>query len=78
MPEWQLFIARTIGPLFMKTIEQGAATTCYVATNPALATVSGNFFRDCNPQRPGGHTENDEMAAQLWELSEELTGEYLG
>ena len=77
LPAWQLFVARTIGTLFMKSIEQGAATTCYVATNPALADVSGYFFRDCNPLRPGGHTENDELGAQLWKVSEELTENYL-
>ena len=77
LPEWQVFVAGTLGSLFMKSIEQGAATTCYVATNPALTEVSGYFFRDCNPLRPGGQTENDELAAQLWEVSEELTQDYL-
>ena len=37
---------------FGKSPEQGAATQCYVATNPALAGVTGQYFADCNPLEP--------------------------
>lgn len=62
-----------------KNAAEGAATTCYVATDPALATVSGCFFEDCNAVRIGGrnHMEDDEQAARLWDVSEELTRPYL-
>ncbi|MBM4197273.1 MAG: SDR family NAD(P)-dependent oxidoreductase [Gammaproteobacteria bacterium] len=76
-PEWQVFIARLIGWTFMKSIEAGSATTCYVATAPALATVSGHYFADCNAEVPGGEMNNDELAARLWQVSEELTAPYL-
>lgn len=77
LPEWQLVAARLIGWIFMKTIEQGAATSCYVATNPALAGVSGYFFQDCNPRKPEGpYMEDDALAARLWQTSEELTRGY--
>jgi NAD(P)-dependent dehydrogenase (short-subunit alcohol dehydrogenase family) len=78
LPQWQVWALKTIGKPFTKTIPQGAATTCYVATSPALNKVSGYFFNHCNPHRPGGHTENAEMAAKLWTVSEELTAGYLG
>ena len=78
LPAWQVTMARLLGKPFMKTIPQGAATTCYVATYPELARTSGYFFKNCNPQRPGGHTENTEMAARLWTVSEELTAGYVG
>lgn len=76
-PEWKQVAARLIGWTFMKSVEAGAATTCYVATAPALATVSGQYFADCNPEVPGGQMENDELAARLWQVSEDLTREYL-
>jgi NAD(P)-dependent dehydrogenase (short-subunit alcohol dehydrogenase family) len=76
-PAWQIFIARLIGWTFMKSIEAGAATTCYVATAPALANVCGQYFADCNPQSPGGHMEDDALAARLWAVSEELTRPWL-
>jgi NAD(P)-dependent dehydrogenase (short-subunit alcohol dehydrogenase family) len=76
-PKWQIFLASLIGWTFMKPLEAGAATTCYVATAPALAGVSGQYFADCNPELPGGQMQNDELAARLWQVSEELTGPYL-
>jgi len=76
-PKWQIFLASLIGWTFMKSVEAGAATTCYVATAPALATVSGHYFADCNAEVPGGQMQNDELAARLWQVSEEITAPYL-
>jgi len=61
----------------MKTVEQGAATTCYVATHPALEGVSGYYFADCNVEEPSAYMQDVEMAARLWEVSEELAQGYL-
>ncbi len=61
----------------LKTVEEGAATTCYVATNPTLAGVSGYYFSDCNPQEPSVLMQNTEMASRLWEVSENLVRDYL-
>lgn len=78
LPQWQLVAARLIGWIFMKSVEEGSATSCYVATHPALAGVSGYFFQDCNPVRPEGpYMEDDALAARLWQVSEELTRGYL-
>lgn len=76
MPRWKTWALENLGKPFTKTIPQGAATTCYVATAPALENVSGLFFDDCNPHRPGGHTEDLAMAKRLWAVSEELTEGY--
>ena len=60
------------GPLFLKTIPQGAATQCYVATRPELARTSGEYFADCNVARPRAIAEDDGLAADLWRASEEI------
>jgi WW domain-containing oxidoreductase len=60
-----------------RSIEQGAATQCYVATSPALEKVSGHYFADCNPARMSVHAQDPEMAARLWSVSEDLAAEYL-
>lgn len=73
MPRWKVIALETVGKLFTKTIPQGAATTCYVATHPSLAETNGYFFEHCNPIRAGGFTEDKQMAARLWRVSEELT-----
>jgi NAD(P)-dependent dehydrogenase (short-subunit alcohol dehydrogenase family) len=60
-----------------RSVEQGAATQCYVATAPALAGVNGGYFADCNPARTSVHARNPELAARLWTVSEELARDYL-
>lgn len=58
--------------LAFKTIPQGAATQCYVATHPSLRQVSGEYFADCNVAKPSRHGEDDAMAERLWTVTEEL------
>ena len=60
-----------------KTIPQGAATQCYVATSPDLERVTGYYFSDCNPAEPNHHMQDDDMAATLWSVSEELVADFL-
>lgn len=62
---------------FFKTIPEGAATQCYVATHPELDGVTGWYFDDCNPAVPNAHMQDDAAAAKLWSLSEELVADYL-
>ena len=78
LPAWQQRGAQVFGWTFAKTVEQGAATSCYVATAPALDGVSGYFFSDCNPVKPAGpYMEDDALSARLWRVSEQLTSHAL-
>ena len=67
------------GGLISKSIEEGAATQVYVATNPNLKEVSGAFFEDCNPVNVSGdHFLFDKaMAERLWTTSERMIESYL-
>lgn len=57
----------------LKTIPQGAATTCYLATSPQVNGVSGKYFKDCNLYPYLSSYANDqELAAKLWDFSEEF------
>ncbi len=61
-----------------KSVEAGAATSCYVATSPLLGSTSGRYFEDCNAvEVPGSHLQDMAMADRLWLVSEELTRDYL-
>jgi WW domain-containing oxidoreductase len=62
-----------VGP-FSKTIPQGAATTCYVATRPELQAVTGEYFSNCAVARRSRHSQDDALVERLWEVSEQLTG----
>jgi len=63
---------RLLGP-FMRTPEQGARTTLYLALSPEVAGVSGEYFADGKRRTPSRAASSDEAAARLWELSERLT-----
>ena len=76
-PAWAVKLGDWIGPAFMKSPAEGASTICYLAAHPLVAGVSGRYFIDCNPVAVGGNTEDRAMAARLWDVSTELTREYL-
>src|SRR6185295_4338314 len=61
----------------METPAQGAATSCYLASNPKLARVTGLYFADCNPAEQSNYQKDPAMAAKLWQVSTELTRPYL-
>lgn len=60
-----------------KTIAQGAATQCYVATAPELADVSGKYFSDSNQERPSRLAQNEALASNLWDYSCEVLADYI-
>jgi NAD(P)-dependent dehydrogenase (short-subunit alcohol dehydrogenase family) len=64
---------RAIG-LFMKSPEQGAATSIHLASAPELDGVSGRYFADRKEKQPAAHATDDSAAKRLFETSERLTG----
>src|SRR5258708_2930551 len=52
----------------------GAQTLVYLASSPEVAGVTGGYFVKCRPARPSALARDDQAAARLWALSEELTG----
>jgi WW domain-containing oxidoreductase len=62
----------TLGPLFLKTIPQGAATEVFVAASPKVAGISGEYFADCNVATPRADATDAELAKKLWAKSEEI------
>ena len=56
----------------LKTVGEGAATQCYVATNPKLARVSGEYFADCNIAKSSAYGRDDALAERLWSRTEDI------
>jgi len=78
LPRWKQLMAGAIGWTFMRSVEEGAATSCYVATHPQLATVTGHMFSNCNPITPEGpHMSDRALARRLWDVSVEMTKDFL-
>ncbi|KAI3689534.1 hypothetical protein L2E82_47494 [Cichorium intybus] len=59
--------------IFQKNVPQGASTTCFVALNPKVKGVSGEYFADNNVAKPSGPAKDAELAKKLWECGMELT-----
>ena len=69
-------VVMSIGaPLVLKSEGQGAATQCYLATNPAVGSVTGEYFSDCNVAKPSRAARDDAMAERLWTESERIVAE---
>ena len=66
------------GP-WTRTIEQGAATHCFVAAHPSLDGVSGRHFGDSNQKEPKDHplVTDAALAGKLWKKAEALAAVYL-
>ncbi len=61
-----------------KTVAEGAATSCYVATSHLLGAVSGKYFEDCNAVTvSGSYLDDIAMSDRLWDVSEALLADYL-
>jgi NAD(P)-dependent dehydrogenase (short-subunit alcohol dehydrogenase family) len=68
-------VPRPVRPLItrrMLSVDQGAATSLYCATSPAVASDSGLFYDKCAP-RPANRVATPELAAELWQRSEAWT-----
>jgi hypothetical protein len=65
--------ARAIIKRRMLTVEQGAVTSVYCATSPAVAAESGLFYDKC-AARPPSKVATPELAGLLWKHSTEWTG----
>jgi len=60
--------------LFAIGEEKGAATSHYLAADDAVSGVSGRYFVKCRPVASSPASRDREAQAQLWRLSEEMTG----
>ncbi|TYI34735.1 hypothetical protein ES332_A03G029900v1 [Gossypium tomentosum] len=58
-----------IGKYFLKSIPQGAATTCYVALHPHVKGVSGEFFKDSNICNTSSMAKDVDLAKKLRDFS---------
>ena len=52
-----------------KTVEEGARTTIFVATEPKLANVTGRFFCDCAEIPLNNRVQDQTKREKFWEGS---------
>ena len=61
-------IFRVMRPL-MRSTTQGAATTLMLATSPAWASTTGEYFADEKLKTPAKQAQDAQAAVRLWEIS---------
>ena len=59
-----------------KTVAQGAATQCYAAVHPDLATTSGAYLSDCAVLEPIAAALDDQLADALWDWTADLVARH--
>ncbi|QCD94815.1 retinol dehydrogenase 14 [Vigna unguiculata] len=62
-------LINTVGRFVFKNVQQGAATTCYVALHPQVKGMSGHYFEDCNVSTENSKARDTELAKKLWDFS---------
>jgi NAD(P)-dependent dehydrogenase (short-subunit alcohol dehydrogenase family) len=70
MPGWQTAMMGLVGPLFLKSIPQGAATTIFTATSSQLNGKGGLYLEDCNISAPIVYANDEKEQDKLWDVSE--------
>ena len=66
-------VRKIIGLIFISP-EKGAQTTIMLASDPALAEVSGKYYDQCKEDQYSPLADDEALRQQLWDLSAELTG----
>ncbi len=64
--------ARLLMKLFMKSPEEGAATSLWCATVPEVEGVSGRFYVNCS-ERAASSNATEALGRELWDRSVEWT-----
>ncbi|XP_047321813.1 short-chain dehydrogenase TIC 32, chloroplastic-like [Impatiens glandulifera] len=64
------FVAN-LAKYLIKNVQQGAATTCYLALNPQVKGVSGEYFSHSNIAPTSSMAKDTELAKKLWDFSNE-------
>ncbi|MCR4940438.1 MAG: SDR family oxidoreductase [Treponemataceae bacterium] len=64
-------VMRILKPFFL-TPEQGARTAIFLATDPSVKDISGEYFYKCRIAGSSKRSKDLELAKRLYELSEQL------
>ena len=63
-----------LGKPFLKTPEQGAQTTIYLASSPEVEGVSGKYYSNRREKSSNKESYDLNIARRLWDVSARMTG----
>ncbi|MGS0683904.1 SDR family oxidoreductase [Nakamurella sp. GG22] len=73
-PGWLQKLIMPVGRLLLKSPEQGAETSIYLASSPEVEGVTGRFFVNSKRKKSAPQSYDRDDALRLWEVSTELVG----
>jgi NAD(P)-dependent dehydrogenase (short-subunit alcohol dehydrogenase family) len=62
------------GRVFLKTPEQGARTTIYLASSPQVEGITGKYYSDCKEKTSSRESYDLNIARRLWNVTAQMTG----
>jgi NAD(P)-dependent dehydrogenase (short-subunit alcohol dehydrogenase family) len=65
-----------VGKLFLKTPQQGAQTTIYLASSAEVEGLTGKYYANCKQKTSNNESYDLNTARRLWVVSEQMTGVY--
>jgi NAD(P)-dependent dehydrogenase (short-subunit alcohol dehydrogenase family) len=70
---WMRVMLPVVRP-FMKSPEQGAATSIHLASAPEVEGATGQYFANARPKAASSASYDATAAARLWDVSADLVG----
>ncbi|HEY1277777.1 MAG TPA: SDR family NAD(P)-dependent oxidoreductase [Thermoleophilaceae bacterium] len=67
-------LSLTLAGPFLRSPESGSRSLVWLALDPAAGELRGRYVEKERPVEPSAQAQDDRLAADLWERSEELTG----
>ena len=66
-----------LGKPFMISAKKGAETIVYLASTPQISAKNGSYFINKQPRNSSSLSQDHDLAAKLWTVSEEQVADYL-
>lgn len=63
-----------LGKMFLLTPQQGAETSIFLASNPEVSKVTGEYFSKSQIKKISRDARDDNKAKKLWDMSLEIAG----
>lgn len=67
-----LGLVLSVAKLFMRNAQRGAATQALLAASPRVASISGEYWTDCQIAEGNPLLHDNELARRLWDVSERI------
>lgn len=72
---WYMKLGWIILKPLMISVEEGAATSIFLASSPEVENITGHYWHKCKQVHGSSVSRDMNLAADLWKKSEELVGE---